>query len=965
MTERRVYNRYNYPTVTETADGTQRSYYCNAYGDIALTEGADGAKTAYTYDADGNTVKVTAVSDGKTETETSSYDAAGNLLKNVTSDGASEYTYDENGNTLSVKRTADGEEDEITAYTYNSDGNVATSATGGETTAYTYDVNGYVTGETAGDKVKAYVYNSVGWLQSETSDGKTLSYKYNLNGDKIRTAENSTVKSRTVYDNYGRIRQQISESEYNPACDSLNTAQGTDNYTDSAAGIRYYYGTNGKLTQVKASCYSVTANSDNKVTSVTAGDAVLAQYTYNNDAKKLISAVNYANGQSISYNYDDNGNISSLYYGDTLAYTYLYNSENTLTAKINHTDGVRTDYTGSNAAVSDINADGTLTERYSYKFERLNKVVQPAGLVAEEEFFPAADGEEAELERITESFGGKSFSTDYYDGYLKYGNITRTETETEGTLNKTETQNGRNVIISSEYEYNNNSLPAKLIQKFGLLKTTYNYTYGTDGNITAVTEEKDYDYSDGASMLPIDFDGDTFEPYSRETRYYYDGAGQLIRTDDEKEGKTTAYEYDGNGNITAVKTYALHAKDAALGEPESVKSFGYNASGWTDLLTSVDGNAVTYDALGNMLAYNGYTYIWQAGRRLAGMTAGANTYIYKYDDNGIRTEKTVNGTVTHYTTLDGRITGQYDGTNTIYFRYDADNSPVGFNLNGTEYFYVKNVQGDIEEILDTNGNSVVIYAYNAWGKTLSVTGPLADTVGIINPIRYRGYYLDSETGYYYLQSRYYNPDICRFINADEPSMAMESIKKRVSENLFLYCSNNPIMYIDETGRDLAWVICGVGLFVLIAYAAYATLNTWCALDMSNKLSQLFYHVGYSIKYGIDSIAIAINNVLTKAKNAPKTRKTEIHHVVAKRAWQAAMSRVFLKNVNIGIDTWMNKVAINYNLHRRLHTSAYYTAVNVIITSAYSKGRTYWVRRACVISALNSIKSILQVASLGL
>ena len=80
--------------------------------------------------------------------------------------------------------------------------------------------------------------------------------------------------------------------------------------------------------------------------------------------------------------------------------------------------------------------------------------------------------------------------------------------------------------------------------------------------------------------------------------------------------------------------------------------------------------------------------------------------------------------------------------------------------------YLKNIQGDVEEIVDKNGNSVVKYAYNEWGKLLSVTGSMAAAVGRINPIRYRGYYYDGETGYYYLQSRYYNPDICRFINAD-------------------------------------------------------------------------------------------------------------------------------------------------------------------------------------------------------
>ena len=132
-----------------------------------------------------------------------------------------------------------------------------------------------------------------------------------------------------------------------------------------------------------------------------------------------------------------------------------------------------------------------------------------------------------------------------------------------------------------------------------------------------------------------------------ELRYYYDSLGQLIRTDDEENERTTEYIYDGNGNITAVKTYSLHEKDEPLSSPISVKSFGYSSDGWTDMLTSYDGSAVTHDALGNILSFNGYTYTWQAGRRLAGMTNGTNTYGYKYDDNGIRTEKTVNGITTH------------------------------------------------------------------------------------------------------------------------------------------------------------------------------------------------------------------------------------------------------------------------------------------------------------------------------
>ncbi len=150
-------------------------------------------------------------------------------------------------------------------------------------------------------------------------------------------------------------------------------------------------------------------------------------------------------------------------------------------------------------------------------------------------------------------------------------------------------------------------------------------------------------------------------------------------------------------------------------------------------------------------------------------------------------------------TVDGKITGQYDGTNTIYFRYDSNNSLIGFNLNDTEYIYLKNIQGDIEGILDLDGNLVVKYTYDAWGKLLSITDTSNINLGTINPMRYRGYYYDNETGYYYLQSRYYNSEICRFINADEAGY-IDANQTSLSYNLFAYCNNNPLNDSDPTGH---------------------------------------------------------------------------------------------------------------------------------------------------------------------
>jgi len=130
------------------------------------------------------------------------------------------------------------------------------------------------------------------------------------------------------------------------------------------------------------------------------------------------------------------------------------------------------------------------------------------------------------------------------------------------------------------------------------------------------------------------------------------------------------------------------------------------------------------------------------------------------------------------------------------YRYDESGSPVGFTYNGAEYYYLKNLQGDITGIADANGAVVVEYSYDVWGKLLSVTGTLANTIGQINPLRYRGYYYDAETGLYYVSSRYYDPEVGRFINADGYVSTGQGV---LANNMFAYCGNNPVNRVDYEG----------------------------------------------------------------------------------------------------------------------------------------------------------------------
>ena len=139
-------------------------------------------------------------------------------------------------------------------------------------------------------------------------------------------------------------------------------------------------------------------------------------------------------------------------------------------------------------------------------------------------------------------------------------------------------------------------------------------------------------------------------------------------------------------------------------------------------------------------------------------------------------------------------TGEGDAATTqiLDFFYDNNGTPFALKTNDIVYYYVTNLQGDVIQLVDSTGTAVAAYEYDPFGNIVSQTGDLAD----LNPLRYRGYYYDKETGLYYLQSRYYDPKIGRFINADSYASTGQGL---VGHNMFAYCRNNPVCRIDVSG----------------------------------------------------------------------------------------------------------------------------------------------------------------------
>ena len=311
--------------------------------------------------------------------------------------------------------------------------------------------------------------------------------------------------------------------------------------------------------------------------------------------------------------------------------------------------------------------------------------------------------------------------------------------------------------------------------------------------------------------------------------------------------------YDTVGNIRSVTT------DGAV-----IKSFGYTNPSWPDLLTSVTVGGTTKDILyegqtqtsgipssGNPVTYyNGkdYSFTWTKGRQLTSATVDGEQVSYTYDMSGVRTSKTVNGTTYNYTTLSGKVMRQQWDGKTLEFVYDDGNQPFAMIYNdgstSTLYYYVLNAQGDVIALLNANGKLAASYDYDAWGNCTvydSSAKVLTDPTSIanLNPLRYRGYYYDAETGFYYLQSRYYDFANCRFINAD--AYATTNAGSFLSCNMFAYCGNNPVNRADQSGtfwKEIGSFFNKVG--TAIAGFAKATFGAGSSLSATITKTEVEY-----------------------------------------------------------------------------------------------------------------------------
>ena len=456
---------------------------------------------------------------------------------------------------------------------------------------------------------------------------------------------------------------------------------------------------------------------------------------------------------------------------------------------------------------------------------------------------------------IKEDYGASAIGTEvnYPDG----NNSPEERVETlkhimNGTLDTTSyTYDGLNRLTEKEMEA---SVGIRIYrQKYAYLtgKSGTNETTGLvkseelhEGFSTSADEKYEYTYDANGNVTEIKNVFDTGKNIS----YEYDSLNRLTKETNLAIGSEWRYTYDNGGNITKKEEY-----NPSTGALVSSRDYGYGHSYWKDQLTSWGSygtNSFVYDDSGNPTKYKGKTLEWE-GKRLAKYNESDNCYVkLNYDGNGLLAGyfysntysiwggATFTTTMTREITRDGdrilseKVTEYNPETNSttvknIMYAYD-EKGVSGMTVGGKKYYFVRNIFGDVTAIYNTSRVKCAEYAYDAWGTmymTLDTEG-----VGALNPFRYRGYYMVSNIGLYYLTTRFYDYTTGRFLNADVPSVGIES-GFNIPEgcNLYSYCLNNPVMYSDETGYSpLPWwgkLLIGIGFIVVGAAVTALTAGT--------------------------------------------------------------------------------------------------------------------------------------------
>lgn len=770
------------------------------------------------------------------------------------------------GNITSIT-TFDGIKTIQTLSEYTEDGNYLEFETDkyGNTVKYDYSLlNGILKAITdAKNNSSSYTYDALGNLTQVSSSNSSANYTYE--NDRLITITHNGFSYELSYDIWGQL---------------------TEISVNGKTIISYTYYENEYHDQVK---FSTLHNDDDEIY----------------DESTSITTV---------YSYDDIGNLNEITINGETKFVYNYDSFGGIT-EISAIDSRIIRYTDDRTDVLDFNGNyiySSYTNDDGNFIEEFGDVTYTTKSYDSE--YSASNGITTEKSDVIATNGKIIGTIDKQDWFGRY---------TESVI-KTESANDTNsentfVAIKTEYTYPENieNQTSNRIEKY--VNKVYNGTNTNDDNYNSYTGFF-YEYDANGNIIAeygLNSGGTEILRYS----YMYDELNQLTRVNDAIAQKTYTYTYDGSGNILTKTTYPYSINE--LGTATETLNYTYNST-WKDKLMSYGSTNIEYDDIGNPTKIGNENFYW-SGRQLETYVVDNKTIVFEYDENGLRHRKTVkeNNIVTEtydYVWLEGSLisqtyttyfNGEASSTNTAKFIYDAWGTLQGFILNDTStYLYTKNLQGDILSIVNESGRTILTYSYDAWGAvTFSATSMpdlmLAITLSFVSPFTYRGYCYDYDIELYYLQSRYYSPEIGRFINTDDTQIAIATQGNVLGANLFAYCNNNPLIYIDPTGNiaistciligAAAGLIIGGTAGACISYAEYKKVS-WKYILIGAGIGAV---AGAAAGAAIGLAIGASYTTIATAKNFAKSFKitAKISKQMSKRGWtQSLIKETILKNV---------------------------------------------------------------------
>jgi len=654
---------------------------------------------------------------------------------------------------------------------------------------------GYVYSYDAFDNV---TQSSFGTVLTDTEGNETLdtskphittSTTYNSTGDYITSETDSRGKTTTYnINNTNGIINSITDAKGNVVSYTYdNNSDTVTSVSSNGAQNNYSYNSSGLLSSISHNgfSYNFTYDAFGNQQSVSIGDSVMVNNTYSNGGgNAILLRTAYGNGDYIRYTYDRYQRVSSVANGDGTMISYIYNKKGLVAKAIDYSAGITTEYLYSMwGSLQNTETTGASGNTLSYQTTDENDNTVSVSKILED------------TKTVTTEFDESGNYIINNDGWK----VTQTNDDLDRALTETVTPSGDNAEpITKSYTYvdgNGTNKTTELVKSI-----TYN-----QGN--EVIAKYSYEYDDNSNITKV-YENDVLAE-----EYTYDSNNQLHTVKDYRIRKYTLYNYDKAGNILDTNTQYLDSYNLPSGSPFG-NEYYYDDTVWKDKLTKFNNYNITYDEIGNPLNYrDGMSMTWQNGKELAQLVVNDElTVNYDYNANGLRTKKSMhNGTdyCNYYYDDNNNLTALRDRNGKVMqFYYGSDGTAVSMRYNDTMYYYIKNLQGDVTALVKADGTVAANYTYNAWGKVLSIKDAngnniTADTnVALINPLRYRGYVYDDESGLYYLQSRYYDPETGRFLNADIYCDTENSV---LSTNMFAYCENNAVNYIDYTGHDVWWL----------------------------------------------------------------------------------------------------------------------------------------------------------------